>query len=61
MAEPVLKKGSNDPAVGDLQQALKTLGYDPGPVDGVFGAQTESAVRRFSRRARLRPMGWLVG
>ena len=38
MAEPVLKKGSNDPAVRDLQEALKALGYDPGPVDGVFGA-----------------------
>ena len=33
MAEPVLKKGSNDPAVRDLQEALKALGYDVGPVD----------------------------
>jgi peptidoglycan hydrolase-like protein with peptidoglycan-binding domain len=36
MAEPVLKKGSNDPAVRDLQAALKALGHDPGPIDGVF-------------------------
>ena len=34
MAEPVLKKGSNDPAVRDLQEALKILGFDPGLVDG---------------------------
>ena len=49
MAEPVLRKGSNDPAVRDLQEALKALGHDPGPVDGVFGAQTENAVRAFQQ------------
>ena len=47
MAEPVLKKGSTDAAVRDLQAALKALGHDPGPIDGVFGAMTESAVRAF--------------
>jgi peptidoglycan hydrolase-like protein with peptidoglycan-binding domain len=47
MAEPVLKRGSSDPAVRDLQQALKSLGYDPGSIDGVFGARTESAVKAF--------------
>src|SRR3981081_3426648 len=45
MAEPVLRKGSTDPAVRDLQQALKALGHDPGPIDGVFGDATESAVK----------------
>ena len=40
MAEPVLKKGSNDPCVRDLQEALEALGYDPGPVDGVFRASS---------------------
>ncbi|HEY5819184.1 MAG TPA: peptidoglycan-binding protein [Mesorhizobium sp.] len=49
MAEPVFKKGSNDPAVKDLQEALKALGYDAGPVDGVFGATTESAVKKFQQ------------
>lgn len=49
MAEPVLRKGSNDPAVRDLQEALKALGYDPGPVDGVFGARTETAVKKFQQ------------
>ena len=50
MAEPVLKKGSTDPAVRDLQAALKALGHDPGPIDGVFGAMTESAVRAFQQQ-----------
>ena len=49
MAEPVLKRGSNDPAVQDLQEALKALGFDPGPVDGIFGAATESAVKQFQQ------------
>ena len=59
MAEPVLKKGSTDPAVQDLQEALKILGHDPGPIDSVFGASTERAVDPFSsQRASLR-MVWL--
>ena len=49
MAEPVLRKVSEDPAVRDLQEALKALGHDPGPVDGVFGVRTESAVRAFQQ------------
>ncbi len=53
MAEPVLTKGSNDPAVRDLQEALKALGHHPGPVDGVFGAQTESAVRAFQQAREI--------
>ena len=32
MAEPVLKKGSNDPCVRALREAPEALGYDPGPV-----------------------------
>jgi peptidoglycan hydrolase-like protein with peptidoglycan-binding domain len=60
MAEPVLKKGSNDPAVRDLQEALKILGFDPGLVDGVFGAQTESAVKKF-QQAREIPVDGVVG
>ncbi|MGJ0512678.1 peptidoglycan-binding domain-containing protein [Methylocystis sp.] len=53
MAEPILKKGSSDPAVRDLQEALKALGYDVGPVDGVFGAKTESAVKKFQQALEI--------
>ena len=49
MAEPVLQKGSTDPAVRDLQEALKALGQNPGPIDGVFGEQTDAAVRAFQQ------------
>lgn len=60
MAEPVLKKGSNDPAVRDVQEALKALNFDPGPIDGVFGAQTESAVRAFQQAKEI-PVDGVVG
>ena len=60
MAEPVLKKESTDPAVKDLQEALKTLGFDPGPVDGVFGAQTENAVKQFQQAKEI-PVDGVVG
>src|SRR3954453_11607762 len=60
MAEPVLKKGSNDPAVRDLQVALKALGYDPGPIDSVFGAKTETAVKKFQQTREI-PVDGVVG
>ena len=50
MTEPVLKKGSTDPAVKDLQAALKALGQDPGPIDGIFGSKTETAVKTFQQQ-----------
>ena len=53
MAEPVLKKGSTAPEVRDLQEALKSLGHDPGAIDGVFGARTESAVKAFQQACEI--------
>jgi len=47
MAEPTLTLGSQGTAVRDLQEALAQLGFDPGPVDGAFGAKTEAAVKAF--------------
>ena len=32
-----------------VQRLLKVLGFDPGPVDGIFGPKTELAVRKFQR------------
>ena len=49
MAEPNLQNGSADPAVRDLQEALKALGHDPGPIDGMFGTMTEAAVKAFQQ------------
>ena len=60
MTEPVLRKGSTDPAVRDLQAALKALGQDPGPIDGTFGAQTETAVKQFQQQRGI-PVDGIVG
>jgi peptidoglycan hydrolase-like protein with peptidoglycan-binding domain len=49
MAEPALRRGSTEPEVRGLQGALKVLGHDPGPIDGVFGSRTEDAVRAFQQ------------
>jgi g-D-glutamyl-meso-diaminopimelate peptidase len=44
---PLLKKGSKGEAVTRLQQGLQQLGHDPGTIDGIFGRNTERAVRDF--------------
>jgi hypothetical protein len=33
--------------VREIQRALTELGYDPGPIDGLFGARTRAAIKRF--------------
>lgn len=35
-----------NPALQAIQRGLSDLGYDPGPVDGVWGRQTDAATRR---------------
>lgn len=37
----------------DIQQQLAALGYRPGPIDGVWGRQTQAAVREFQRHHGL--------
>lgn len=32
-----------------LQLILQSLGYDPGPIDGIFGPRTKNAVMRLQR------------
>jgi hypothetical protein len=45
-----LRLGEGDPAViSELQEALSSAGYDPGPVDGTFGPRTEAAVVAFQQ------------
>ena len=44
---PTIKKGSQGAAVRLAQKRLKARFYDPGPVDALFGAKTEKAVKRY--------------
>jgi N-acetylmuramoyl-L-alanine amidase len=45
--DPVRRMRGDD--VTNLQDRLHELGYDAGPVDGVFGPETESGLRAFQR------------
>lgn len=38
-----------------LQQDLKALGFDPGPLDGLMGKRTKAAMRLFAQREGLEP------
>ncbi|MBR6028076.1 MAG: peptidoglycan-binding protein [Clostridia bacterium] len=48
-----LEYGDSGPEVLRLQQALKSLGYRIGTLDGKYGAYTENAVRKFQRENGL--------
>ena len=53
----VLKLGARGTDVGELQQKLKEFGYEPGPVDNIFGYLTQEALEFFQRDYRLRVDG----
>jgi peptidoglycan hydrolase-like protein with peptidoglycan-binding domain len=47
---------------GDIhiaQRRLRMLGFDPGPVDGIYTTQTQTAVRNFQARYGLPVSGLL--
>jgi hydrogenase-4 component B len=44
-----------------VQAALRRLGYDPGPEDGIFGPLTRAAIRRFQQDVGDKPTGSLTG
>lgn len=49
--------GSSGADVRSVQAKLKTWGYYAGPVDGIYGAGTWTAVRKFQRANGLTPDG----
>ena len=57
---PVIKQGSKGVYVAVLQDALNTLGYNAGAIDGVFGNNTKNAVIRYQRARGLAQDG-IVG
>jgi hypothetical protein len=48
-----LKLNSKGEDVKTVQEVLKQLGFQPGPVDGVFGEKTQIAVMRFQEDQAL--------
>src|SRR4051812_4520294 len=53
-------KAEGAPQVRKLQGALRRLGWQPGPVDGLYGPRTEAAVPRFQSATRVATDG-IVG
>jgi len=45
--KPIIMRGDEGTFVNNLQTMLTELGYDPGPIDSMFGIQTEHAVKSF--------------
>lgn len=54
---PILREGMQGPAVVQLQQRLKALGFLGGTIDGVFGTATQSAVIAAQQNFQLEPDG----
>ena len=50
---PTLRLGSRGSAVIDLQRRLATAGFSAGTADGIFGSNTDAAVRSFQRARGL--------
>ena len=53
----IYKKGSGGAVVSEIQTRLKNWGYYNGTVDGVYGSQTEKAVRWFQEKNGLNADG----
>lgn len=53
----VLRKGMRGSDVAEIQSILKLIGYDIGNIDGVFGDNTEQAVKAFQRHNGLNADG----
>jgi peptidoglycan hydrolase-like protein with peptidoglycan-binding domain len=54
---PTLRRGMRGSAVTHLQERLKSLGWLNGAIDGVFGQETELAVKAAQRRHKIDPDG----
>lgn len=59
--QPAASTRSAQPVVSAVQSALAEMGYSPGTIDGVMGASTEEAIRRFQLRRALEPNGQITG
>jgi peptidoglycan hydrolase-like protein with peptidoglycan-binding domain len=53
--EITLRRGDRGPDVRQLQSWLRNAGKNPGPINGVFGAETEFAVLSFQQESNLSP------
>lgn len=57
----MLTSGSSGDDVRKLQEGLAKLGFDPGPVDGIFGAKTAAAVKAFQESVKSLDVDGIAG
>ncbi|MDH3633625.1 MAG: peptidoglycan-binding protein [Gammaproteobacteria bacterium] len=59
--EPILcETNVTGDIIRKLQQALNTKGYQAGPVDGIYGARTTQAVRKYQQDSKIPGNGELT-
>jgi len=51
------KKLAQQKLVREIQQTLTQLGYQPGPIDGLYGGKTRKAIQAFQRKYGMEPDG----
>ncbi len=51
------EKISRQKLVRGIQEELTALGYNPGPVDGLFGGKTRTAIQEFQKKQGTEPDG----
>src|SRR5262245_29357189 len=52
-----LSPGTSGADIRQLEESLARLGFDPGPVDGIYDQKTAAAVERWYRKSGLEPFG----
>ncbi len=55
--EKILAKGDKGSKVKTLQIRLEKMGFNPGPIDGVFGVKTTGAVKEFQKSQGIKADG----
>lgn len=55
----IAKYGEPNEEIGLAQELLEAHGYQPGPIDGVYGTQTAQALREYQKDRNLRVTGTL--
>ena len=55
--EKILAKGHRGSKVKTLQISLRTMGFNPGPIDGIFGIKTTRALKEFQKSKGIKANG----
>lgn len=55
-----LKVGEKGDLIRDIQNSLMSLGYNPGPIDGIFSDKTKKAIIRLQKDKNFQDDG-MVG